>query len=78
MQASPYCCRSQLPLDAFEAMLAANQKLAERHMERLLQHGHLHCSPLVVAMLRLDLLAGRLPATKQPPLGALTSLLHHR
>ncbi len=59
-------------------MLDANRQLAACHMAQLLRHRHGQCSPLVVAMLRLDLLAGRLPAKKQPPLGAVESLLQHR
>lgn len=75
---SPSCRRSQLPRDTFAAVLAINGQLATCFMRRVLQHSHGQCSPLVVAMLRLDLLAGRLPPKHQPTLGALESLLRHR
>ena len=43
-----------------------SRRLAARHMRHLLGHSHRHCSPLVVALLQLDLLSGRLPPEHQP------------
>ena len=69
--------KEHLPADDIAEAVGAAHLLAARQLRWLLQHSHAHCSPLVVAMLQLDLMTGRLPPGMKKPLGVLGILVQH-
>ncbi|KAL4425303.1 hypothetical protein ABPG75_009319 [Micractinium tetrahymenae] len=69
--------RARLPVGDIAAALGVLRSFAPRHMAGLLSHAQRHSSPLIVSLLQLDLLTGRLPPKKQPPLVVLGALVQH-